>query len=199
MDEPTWKLNSKRNVHEGFVLLTEHDVTLPNGERIRYEVDESHSCGVGVLGLTTVGDLRLTRQYRYPLDRWIFNLPGGAAEPGGSQMDAARREYEEEIGLRPLELEHLYTFSQGLGRKAYPVHLFFCRSVTIGEQVTDDPQEVVHSVEMPIAEFDELMAGGEVIDPGLLIGRLIASQRGLLPPIAQYPHPRPRNRIRRLE
>lgn len=82
------------------------------------DIDESHPCRVGVLGLTAAGDLRLTRQYRYPLDRWIFDLPGGAAEPGENPLDSARREYEAETGLRPLDLEHLYTFSQDPGRKA---------------------------------------------------------------------------------
>lgn len=183
MDEPTWKLNSKRTVYSGFVVISEHDVTLPNGDRIRYEVDESYPCGVGVLGVTESGALRLSRQYRHPLGRWIFDLPGGAAEPGEDPMLAAMREFEEEIGLRPLDLAHLHTFSQNPGRSAYPVHLFFCRSVAVGQAVTDDPEEVVRGVEMPLAEFDGRMAAGEIVDPGLLIARLVAAQKGLLPPV----------------
>lgn len=183
MDEPTWKLNSKRTAYSGFVVISEHDVTLPNGDRIKYEVDESYPCGVVVLGVTESGALRLSRQYRHPLGRWIFDLPGGAAEPGEDPMAAARREYEEEIGLRPVDLTHLYTFSQNPGRSAYPIHLYYCRSVTSGQAVTDDPQEVVRSVEVPLAEFDEWVAAGEIVDPSLLIARLVAAQKGLLPPV----------------
>lgn len=183
MHEPEWTFRSKREVHRGFVVLSEHEVELPNGERIRYEVDESIPCGVAVLGLTESGALRVAREYRYPLGRWIFNLPGGAAETNEDPMDAARREYEEELGLRPLDLTHLYTFSQNPARLAYPVHLYFCRSAVAGTKITDDPQEIVHSVEMPVAEFDSRLRTGEIVDPGLLISRLVAAQRGLLPPV----------------
>ncbi len=75
----------------------------------------------------------------------------------------------------------------------------FCQRVRIGAGVTDVSQEVAHSVEMSIAEFDELNACGEMTDPGCVIGNLIAAKRILLPPIGQVLIPRPRNRIRKHE
>lgn len=180
-DEPTWTLLSKRDVHRGYAVLSEHEVRLPNGEVTLYEVDESYTCGVAVFGLTGAGHVRLAREFRYPVGRWIYDLPGGGADIDEDPADAARREYEEETGLRPVDLTHLHTFYQNPGRSSAPVHLYFCRSVVAGTAVTDDPQEVVRTVEMPLPELDERIVSGEIIDPALLISRLIAAQKGYLP------------------
>lgn len=184
MDEPGWELLSKRDIYRGYVTLTEHEVMLPNGDVTHYEVDESYPCGVAVLGLTESGHIRLAREYRYPIGRWIYDLPGGGANIGEDPVDAARREYEEETGLSPVDLTHLHTFYQNPGRSSVPVHLYFCRSVVSGTPVTDDPQEVVRAVEMSLHELDDRISSGEIIDPALLISRLIAAQKGYLPPVS---------------
>lgn len=183
VEEPGWILRSRRETHRGFVILSEHEVELTSGERIVYEVDESLPSGVAVLGITESGKLRIAREYRYPLDRWIFELPGGGVEPGKAPAEAACREYEEEVGLRPTDLTHLYTFSQNPGRHTYPIHLYFCTRALPGTKITDDPQEVVRTVDMSVRDFDELISRGEIVDPCLLIARLAAAQKGLLPPV----------------
>lgn len=40
----------------------------------------------------------------------------------------------------------------------------------------------MHAIEMPVAEFDDKVRSGEIIDPTLLIARLIAGLKGYLPP-----------------
>ncbi|WP_181273447.1 NUDIX hydrolase [Brevibacterium oceani] len=183
MEEPHWTLRSRRETHRGFVILSEHEVELPSGESIIHEVDESIPCGVAVLGITESGQMRIAREYRYPLDRSIFELPGGGVEPGEAPAEAACREYEEELGLRPADLTHLYTFSQNPGRHAYPIHLCFCTRTVPGTKITDDPQEVVRAVDMTVDEFDRLVSRGGIVDPCLLVARLVAAQKGLLPAV----------------
>lgn len=41
----------------------------------------------------------LIRQYRYPLDRWIYELPAGLIDEGEIAEEAAIREMKEETGL----------------------------------------------------------------------------------------------------
>ena len=69
-------------------------------------------------------DVILSRQYRYPLRRWIYDLPGGAGRVGETPVAAAMREVEEELGIIPVDLTLLHTFSTNPGRSAWMVHLF---------------------------------------------------------------------------
>ena len=47
------------------------------------------------------GHIVLIRQYRYAVNRWLWELPAGSVDPGEEPEAAARRECHEEIGLVP--------------------------------------------------------------------------------------------------
>ena len=64
------------------------------------------------------GHVVLIRQYRYALDRWIWELPAGSLDEGEDPVAAAARECEEEIGLVPERVE----FARRLVSDAGPVH-----------------------------------------------------------------------------
>jgi len=163
------------------MLLTEHSVRLATGEHTTFEVDESIPYGVAVLIVEPNGTVNLTRQYRYAIDRWIYDLPGGAGNPGEDPASAAARESREETGLEPVELVHLHTFYPNPGRSAWPVHLYFATTSTRHAPDTSDPSEQVSHVTMTVDELDTLIRRGEVVDPGLLIARSFAGIRGLIP------------------
>ncbi|MBT2517165.1 NUDIX hydrolase [Streptomyces sp. ISL-90] len=109
-DEPRWSTVERKIVHRGRVTLVDHEVLLPDGSRSHFEVDESVPFSVATLVIDGA-DVLLSRQYRYPLDRWIYDLPGGGGHVGEEPIHAARRELEEELGVVPDDLRHLHTFS----------------------------------------------------------------------------------------
>jgi 8-oxo-dGTP pyrophosphatase MutT (NUDIX family) len=139
--EPGWQTLSRREAYVGRVRIVEHEVVLPDGTSSTYEVDESVPFAVATL-VVEEAQVVLARQYRYPLDRWIFDLPGGAGHATETPEDAARRELEEELGLIATELVPLQTFFVNPGRAAWPVHLFLCVTETRpGVADTSDPAE----------------------------------------------------------
>ncbi|WP_333720452.1 NUDIX domain-containing protein [Clavibacter sp. CT19] len=182
--EPGWTTTDRRDLHRGRVVLVDHGVLLPDGSASRYEVDESVPFAVATLVID--GDaVLLSRQYRYPLGRWILDLPGGAGNAGEEPADAARRELEEELGLVAPEVRPLRTHAVNPGRASWLVHVFACTTpTTAGTADRSDPSEQVRLVRMPVAELDALIAAGDVVDPTLLIARAAAAEQGLLPPVA---------------
>ncbi|WP_350269374.1 GNAT family N-acetyltransferase [Brevibacterium sp. CBA3109] len=102
-EESKWETVDRLLVHEGRVVLFDHTVTLPNGSQTHYEVDESIPFAAATL-LVSGDHVLVIRQYRYPIDRWIFDLPAGGAEDGEEPMDTARRELEEEAAIVPMSL-----------------------------------------------------------------------------------------------
>lgn len=181
--ETKWETVDRLLVHEGRVVLFDHTAALPDGSKLHYEVDESVAFAAAVLVVS--GDqVLVTRQYRYPIDRWIFDLPAGGAEDGEEPIDTARRELEEETGIVPASLVPLHTFFLNPGRARWPVHLFFSSEVeAMGAAAGDDPAEQVSAVWLRVDELDSLIAKGEILDPTLIIARTMAASQGLMSPL----------------
>lgn len=164
---------------DGRVRLVEHDVLLPDGRASTYLVDQSLACAVATL--LRVGDrFALTFQYRFPLDRWVVDLPGGACGPDEDPAVAAARECEEELGLIPEDLVPLVTYAANPGRAAWPVHIFSGTRSRAGRAASGDAAEVVRGRLLTVAEVDALVDAGDVVDPTLLISWSTARRRGLL-------------------
>lgn len=181
--EAKWQTVDRSLIHDDRVILYDHIVTLPDGSLSHYEVDASVPFAAATL-VVSGSSVLVTRQYRYPIDRWIFDLPAGSAEPGEEPQDTARRELEEEAGIVPMQLTLLHTFFPNPGRASWPVHLFFCPGTTAtGNAARDDPAEQVSTVWLRVDELDSLVASGEIVDPSLIIARAMAASRGLLPPL----------------
>ena len=88
--ETNWTRLESAVAFAGRTTLVDHSVLLGDGTQAHYEVDESVPFAVATLVID--GDsVLLTRQFRYPIGRWIFDLPGGAGEVGEKPVDAARR------------------------------------------------------------------------------------------------------------
>lgn len=115
------KIRSVKKVTENpFLNLYEMDAFLKSGKPFHYyfvsrDKEESiklhtHSkqpTGMAVYAITEELPHRLVmiRQYRYPVDEYLYELPAGIIEQGETQNQAAIREMKEETGLNFLPYE----------------------------------------------------------------------------------------------
>src|SRR5689334_22415421 len=97
----------RTTIYDGRVFRVEKELaTLPGGRQVPMEIVR-HRGSVVLIPEPKSGRVILIRQYRHVLGRWIWELPAGTLEPGEPPARAARRECEEEIGLRPRRIERL--------------------------------------------------------------------------------------------
>lgn len=135
---------------------------------------------VATVGLTDNGEILLTRQYRHPVCQVIYDLPAGRLDPGEDQLEGARREFEEETGFYPQQIEKLGYYNQFPGSLRAGTHLFFASDLTPTRQNLDEG-EFLEIIPMPIGEVLGLIKEGKIIDGSLQLGMLLALIKGLLP------------------
>lgn len=175
-----WKRISKKTAYKGRVHIIDYEAELPDGTRTYYEVDHSDSGAAACLIKLGTDKVILTYQYRFPLDRWIYDLPGGGRMKGETFEDAARRECREEIGVNPDTIIHLAEFYPNPGRSDWPANVFFCTSHSESTRIDDDPSEVVHKKILAIKDVDKMIEEREIVDPSLLIAWYTAKRKQLL-------------------
>lgn len=101
-----WTTLDSRLVYENpWIAVREDQVLHPNGDPGIYGVVQFRNKAVGVLPVDDQGRIWLVGQYRYPLQRYSWEIPEGGGSAGESPEDAARRELREETGLTAGRLE----------------------------------------------------------------------------------------------
>jgi ADP-ribose pyrophosphatase len=98
------RLSSTESFKGRIFTVTVDRVTVPNGRTVTLDMVR-HRGSVVLLPMQDEGRIVLIRQYRYALDRWIWELPAGSLDAGEDPAAAAARECEEEIGLIPGRVE----------------------------------------------------------------------------------------------
>ena len=96
--ELTEKTIDSREIFKGRIIRVRLDtVRLPNGKEGIREVVE-HPGGVAILAIDSEERVLLVRQYRYPFERVMTEVPAGKREPGEPPFITAQRELQEEVG-----------------------------------------------------------------------------------------------------
>lgn len=165
---------------EGKIMKARLDeVLLPNGRRARREVCE-HVGGVGVLPVDRSGNIILVRQFRYPYDTELLEIPAGKLDHGAEDFTACgARELKEETGCTAGRIVPLGAQYPSPGFLTEVVHLFAALDLNEGEMQPDE-DEFVEVVRLPIAEVEAMIARDEIRDAKTIVAMYRARLKGLL-------------------
>jgi ADP-ribose pyrophosphatase len=164
---------SRKVIYQGRIFSLEVDrVTLPSGHTLDMEIVR-HPGSVVLLPMPSPGEVILIRQYRYSIDRWIWELPAGSLKPNEDPDLAAARECEEEIGLVPGRIERLRGFYPTPGFCDEEMIFYRCselRPPAADSAVRKDEDEDLEPRNCTIAEARAMVEAGEIIDLKTIVG-----------------------------
>ena len=160
-------LEERRIVHDGRIFRVEVDkVRLPTGHTVVMDIVR-HPGSVVLLPMPSPREIILIRQYRYTIDRWIWELPAGTLKAGEDSAAGAARECEEEIGLVPTRVERLGSFYPTPGFCDEEMTFFRCtelRAPDADSAVRKDEDEELEPRTVTLDEARRLVATGEIVD-----------------------------------
>jgi len=163
-------LESER-VFSGKVFNVDRDrVRMPNGREVRVDVVR-HSRSVVLVPMPEAGRVTLVRQYRYAVNRHLWELPAGSVDPGEAPEQAAKRECHEEIGLVPSTIVRLGALLPTPGYCDEEM-IFFRLS---GLEKTDehahvDEDEDIEAKTFEVRDAREMIRRGEIVDMKTIAG-----------------------------
>ncbi|MEZ5415891.1 MAG: NUDIX hydrolase [Vicinamibacterales bacterium] len=173
MSTPTTIVHDRREVYRGRVFSLSVDrVTLPSGHDATMEVVR-HPGSVVLLPMPAPGHLILIRQYRYALDRFIWELPAGSLKAGEDPALGAARECEEEVGLVPGTLEVLGELFPTPGFCDEWMRFFRCadlRPPAPDSTARQDDDEVIEPATFTLEDVRRMIRAGDVVDMKTVAG-----------------------------
>jgi len=113
-------------------------------------------------------EVLLIRQFRHAAERYVWEIPAGRLEPGEAPEACARRELEEEAGVRAGELRRLTTIYTTPGFTDERIHLFLASGLGQGTE-RREADEFLEVHRMPWSRVLRLIEQGEVEDGKTLV------------------------------
>ena len=130
-----------RNVYDGVLLHVFRDtVTLPNGAPAVRELIR-HQGAVAVVPIMDDGRVIVERQFRYPLNEVITEIPAGKLDSiSEDRLEAAKRELREETGYTAEEWISLGDYHPTVAYSDERITMFLARGLKKGERDLDEDE-----------------------------------------------------------
>ena len=163
-DNSPWKTLSTKGVYDNpWIRVEEHEVINPGGGRNVYGKVCFKNVAVAIAAIDDDQHLYLVGQYRYPLQKYSWELPMGGAPLSEAPIDAAKRELKEETGLTAerwteimkLDISNSITDETGV--------VFVARGLEHGEPDFDETEDLVIRRE-PFEKAVQMVQRGEITD-----------------------------------
>ena len=160
----TEKQASSEDIFDGVVLHVKRDtVTLSNGSTAVREVIR-HIGAVCVIPVTENNEIIMERQYRYPLDRVILEIPAGKLDAANEdRLSAIKRELREETGYTADEWMEIGDFHPAPAYSDEYITMYLARGLHKGEQDLD-ADEFLDVYTVPLKDLVEDVMQGRISD-----------------------------------
>ena len=169
-------LLSTERLYSGRIVNLDRDtVRFPDGSTGQLEMlrHPGASAVVPFLDDPEADDPRvlLLRQFRHAADGYIWEIPAGRLDAGEAPEACARRELQEETGMRAKQLHQLTTIYTTPGFTDERIHLFLARELEEG----DHRREADEFMELHVRRWSavrEMIQRGEIGDGKTLVALL---------------------------
>ena len=151
-------------IFNGIILHVQRDtVRLPNGNSAVREVIR-HIGAVCVIPVLDNGDVIMERQYRYPLDRVILEIPAGKLDAADEdRLSAIQRELREETGYTAGEWTEIGDFHPAPAYSDEYTTMYLARGLRKSGRHLDE-DEFLDDHTVPLRELVEDVMAGRISD-----------------------------------
>ncbi len=159
-----YKIISSTQIYAGRLInLRVDEIENENGTNGYREVAE-HPGGAAIVAVKDDGKILLVTQFRYPLQKTIYELPAGKLDKSEEPILCAARELEEETGFKSDDLIKLGEIVSTPGFCDEKLYLFLARNLKPGNKNHEEGEYGMLTYEFTLEEIETKIQSGEIID-----------------------------------
>ncbi|MHB1277984.1 MAG: NUDIX domain-containing protein [Bacteroidia bacterium] len=162
-DNP-WKIvDTEVKMDTPWVRCKLHQVINPSGSAGIYGVTEFKNLAIGILPIDEDENTYIVGQYRFPMQRYSWEIPEGGGPLHLDPLDSAKRELKEETGIEAASWELIQTLQVSNSATNEFAYLYLAKDLTYGRSEPEEEERLVIR-KIPFAELYERVKSGEISD-----------------------------------
>ncbi len=157
----SWKTLESEIVYETPWIKVHRDEVLNHHKKsLTYSYVKLQHPSVFVVAVNESGQLLIQKNYRYTIDRTMWEFPAGYSE-GQDLLEAAKRELLEETGFASTVWTNLGTLYQASGIGSIPFTVFLAQKITKETAQQELDEEITEQQFIDFSQADAMIARGE--------------------------------------
>lgn len=161
-------LSTKQIYKNPWIELVEHQVLNPRGKPGIYGVIKFQNRAVGVIPYED-GHVWMVGQYRFPLEKYSWEIPEGGSPAGEELVDTARRELKEETGLEAESYELIAQMHLSNSVSDEYAAVYLARGLKRGASSPEDTEEL-RVKKLRLEDVFAQVESGEITDSMTVAG-----------------------------
>lgn len=155
------------------LTLLEDTVRLPNGKTTQYflAAPPTHD-SVSVIALGNDRKILVQKQYNYPIDETLWELPGGRMEGDETPAQAAVRELAEEAGFTASDVNVIGSFYTQNRFKDAKQHVVLCQKLRPYSLPPDD-SEFIETDWLSYSQIKKMVSANEIKNINMLASLMV--------------------------
>lgn len=160
---PWTVLSEEQKFETAWISVSRHEVIDPGGQPGEYGVIHFKNLALGIVPLDKDLNTWIVGQYRYPLEKYSWEIPEGGGDRAMAPLDNAKRELREEAGLTAEHWTQILTMD--LSNSASDEHaiIYVAQGLTEFEPEPDHDEEL-ELKKIPFEILYQMVKRGEVSD-----------------------------------
>lgn len=180
MENNPWKiLSSKQQYDNPWIQVTEFQVLNPAGKPGIYGKVHFKNKAIGIVPIDDEGNVWLVGQWRFPLDKWSWEIPEGGGPLSEDPLEAAKRELLEETGLAAEKWELLVRADLSNSVSDEEAILFLATSISesLDKLDREDTEADMRVKKVSMEEALQMVEQGEITDSLTVMGLLMVARK----------------------
>jgi 8-oxo-dGTP pyrophosphatase MutT (NUDIX family) len=159
-----WQILDEKIVYDNpWINLTHYDVINPRGGEGIYGKVHFKNIAIGIVPIDNEGNTYLVGQYRFTLNRYSWEIPAGGGPIGTNPLLAAKRELEEETGLRAQSWERIIEMHLSNSITDESCIIYLARELSHHESAPEET-ELLTVQKIAFEKAYEMVRSGEITD-----------------------------------
>ncbi len=159
-----WRtLKTEIKYENPWIKVEEDQVINPSGGNGIYGRVHFKNIAVGIIPIDEHGNTWLVGQYRYPLEKYSWEIPEGGCPEGEEKLACAKRELKEETGLSANKWQELLCIHTSNSVSDEVGYVYLATELTEGSTQFEETEDLLIK-KLPFKDAVEMVMNGEITD-----------------------------------